>query len=133
MEFESGTVSMEKDMSDESRLKLFIQGFYEIASTINENNHEDVLDRLTAATNVILSMMHTYLCKFNNQLILDDYINAMKKTINDHQDKTNNPFFVYHGIVETVSIFLGLQENISDKLAEQLFEQWKEWESDLND
>jgi len=57
----------------------------------------------------------------------------MKKTINDHQDKTNNPFFVYHGIVETVSIFLGLQENISDKLAEQLFEQWKEWESDLND
>ena len=68
-------------------------------------------------------MMHVYISKFNNDFVMNEYRDTMKKTLTNVLDENNkgDGYTVFLRIVETVSLYIGIRENISDKLAEELF------------
>ena len=75
-------------------------------------------------------MMDTYLKKYDNNMIMKDFYKklrtAKQKAI---QGNKINKYNQYMNEIRVIQEFKGIDENIADKLAEQLFEQWKQWES----
>ena len=116
------TVLATQDINDEVQIKYAILEFYQVANSINDNNRVDVLQKMANRCNVICSMAHVYLSKFNNQLIMDEYTNAMKEMFADVVDKDSkcDPYSVFLRTVETVGLFLGIRENLSEKISEQI-------------
>jgi len=122
MSFEEKIVPATQEINDEYQIRCAIAEFYEIANSINDDNRDEVIEKLTARANVIFSMVHVYLAKFNNKLILDDYTNTQKKVLKETSDKDGkcDPFTVELRLIETVGLFLGIRENLSEKISEQL-------------
>jgi len=128
-------VLADQDLSDEFQIRLAISEFYAVANNANEDNYDDCIEKLKARRNVILNMMRVYLAKFNNKLILDDFEKEMKQAKKDVAKKDDNvrdgklrpyPLFMEEMIV--IGKFLGIRENISEKLSEQLLNAMKEEE-----
>ena len=115
------SVPADQDFSDEFQIRFSISEFYQVANTINDDNAQDSIMKLKARRNVIINMMHVYLSKFNNKPIMDDFINALKRAKKDAvKDRKLYKYVQYLNEIRTVGKFLGIRENISDKLAEQL-------------
>ena len=67
--------------------------------------------------------MRVYLAKFNNKPILDDFEKELKKA--KEKSIRNNRLYFYEWYLNemyVVGCFLGIRENIADKLGEQLYE-----------
>ena len=123
METDEKPVLAVQDLSDEDRIRYAIIEFYEVANSISKDNYQNVTEKLFSRTNVILSMMQVYLEKFNNKFILEDYKVSMKDVLKDFSklDKITHPHDICLKVVEKVGIYLGIRENLSEKLSEEFF------------
>lgn len=119
-------VSHFEDLSDEDKINSAISKFYDDANSINDDNVDDVIERLKARRKVIINMMQVYLAKFNNKLIVDDFDKALN---NAKKDATENEkcykYDQYLNEIRVVGTFLGIREKISEKLGDQLFDLWE--------
>ena len=110
----------DQDLSDEVRVNLAIFEFNEVANTINNDNSQEVIAKMKARRNVIVNMMEVYLAKFNNKAIMVDFFESLEKA---KADATKNgkvhKYLQFLNEIKTVGFFLGIRENISNKLAEQ--------------
>ena len=124
-------VMAEQDLSDEFQIKFAISNFYSIATEINENNAQDYIMKLKAHRNVIKNMMYVYLAKFNNQVILDDFVKELEKAKTETiKDGKINRYEWYFNEMKVIGTFLGIRENIAEKGAEQLLNAMIEEEKD---
>jgi hypothetical protein len=111
----------EQDFSDEMQIKFAISDFYERANSINNTNSQEVIGTLKARRNVIVNMMQVYLSKFDNKIIMDDFATALKKAKKEAiKDGKLHKYPQVLNEIRAVGVFLGIRQNIADKLAEQL-------------
>lgn len=116
-------------MSDEMRIQFTIDEFYEITKRLE--NDQDKIRALKLLRNIAINMMDTYLKKYDNQMIMKDFYTrlTMAKTKATVGNKINK-YQQYMNEIRVIQEFKGIDENIAEKLAEQLFEQWKQWADD---
>ena len=119
----------DQDLSDEFKVNLAISEFNEVANAINNDNSQEVIAKLKARRNIIVNMMQVYLAKFNNKPVLDDFFTALEKAKDDAtKDGKVHKYLQYLNEIKTVGFFLGIRENIADKLAEQTLDAMMEEE-----
>ena len=111
----------EEDVPDEVRIKVTIAEFYDVANTIFEDNLEDIIDKLKARRNVIITMMRVYLANFENDPIIDDFEEKLKKA----KESAEHRYLQYLNEIKVVGIFLGIKENLTDKMADQFYKKMK--------
>lgn len=111
------------DITDEMRIQFAMDEMYEFTKQFD--GEPEKVTRLKLMRNNILNMMDTYLKKFDNELIMEDFHNKMLKA---KQDATKNgrinKYVQFMNELRVVQEFKGIKENIADKLAEQLFNTW---------
>lgn len=112
-----------QDITDEMRIQFAIDELYEFLKTIYDDD-PDNLERVVLMRNNILNMMDTYLKKFNNPLIVDEFYKRLKKARENIKDKYQQ----YMNEMRVVQEFRGVEDLIVNKLAEQYFKEWEEWE-----
>lgn len=116
-------VLADQDLSDEFQIKLAISEFYVVAKNINEDNKDDIVEKLRAHRNVVINMMRVYLAKFNNNIIINDFEKELKKAKNDAIKNGKVHFYIqFLNEIQVVGTFLGIRENISEKLSEQILD-----------
>jgi len=114
-------------MSDEMRIQFTIDEFYEITKRLE--NDQDKIRALKLLRNIAINMMDTYLKKYDNNMIMKDFYEKLTKAKTKAiQGNKINKYQQYMNEIRVIQEFKGIDENIADKLAEQLFEQWKQWE-----
>lgn len=120
------SISGDPDVSDEMRIKFAISEFNEVANTINRSNKGEIVAKLKARRNVLINMMQIYLSKFNNQPIMDDFFDALSKAKKEAVvDGMLHKYLQFLNETRVIGTFLGIRENISDKLSEQLLSAMK--------
>ena len=120
------SVSGDPDVSDEMRINFAISEFNEVANTINRSNKSEIVSKLKARRNVLINMMQIYLAKFNNKPILDDFFAALSKAKKEAVvDGFLHKYLQFLNETRVIGTFLGIRENISDKLSEQLLSAMK--------
>ena len=120
-EFDTPVIA-EQDLSDEYQIKFAISEFYATANNIDEENAQDYIHKLKARRNVILNMMQVYLAKFNNKVIIDDFRKEIEKAKKAAiKDGKLHKYPWYLNEMRVVGTFIGIRENISEKIADQLF------------
>lgn len=118
---EQKRVLAEQDLADEVQIKFAMLNFYETASSLTPDNIDDKIHVLRAQRNVIKNMMWVYLSKFNNQLILDEFQKALNKTREESIEAGKLHYYPqFMKEMRVIGTFLGIRENISGKLSEQL-------------
>jgi len=114
----------ELDLTDEMRIQFAIDEFYEYTKQFDGSSEK--ITRMKLMRNNILNMMDTYLKKFDNPLIMDDFHNKMLEAKNQATNNgRRNKYLQYMNEIRVVQEFKGIKENIADKLAEQLIEMWR--------
>ena len=117
-----------QDLTDEMRIQFTIDEFYEFTKRFDDSDPEHITKVLLMRNNLV-NMMDTYLKKFNNSLITKDFYNRLKKA---KKDATNNGYInkytQYMNEIRVIQEFKGIEENIVEKLAEQLFKIFKDSE-----
>lgn len=111
----------EEDVPDEVRIKITIAEFYDVANTIFEDNFDDIIDRLKARRNVIINMMRVYLASFENNPIVDDF----EEKLEEEKKQADYRYSQYLNEIKVVGIFLGIKENLTDKMADQFYKKMK--------
>lgn len=114
-----------QDITDEMRIQFNIDKFYE--HTENFTQKKEQIRKLKLLRNNLINMTDTYLKKYKNTLITDSFYKkleiAKKQATNGNKI---NKYNQYMNEIRVVQEFKGIQdENISDKLAEQLIDIWK--------
>ena len=99
---EQEPVSHFDNLSDEEKINSAISKFYDDANSINDDNVDDVIERLHARRNVIINMMQVYLAKFNNKLITDDFDKALDKAKKDATD--NGKLYKYDQYLNEIRV-----------------------------
>jgi len=119
---DSSTIG-EQDLSDEGQIRFALMEFYNCANSINEKNAGDHIEILKARRNVILNMALVYLSKFNNVLVLDDFKKQLQQAKDDAtEDNVLHFYNWYFNEMKVVGVFLGIRENIAEKISDQLVE-----------
>jgi len=130
MEENQDEIIARQDLTDEMRIQFAIDDFYEFIKRFDDSD-PDHITKILLMRNNLVNMMDTYLKKFNNILITNDFYSRLKKA---EKEAINNGYInkynQYMNEIRVIQEFKGIEENIVEKLAEQLFEQWKEWEED---
>lgn len=113
-----------QDLTDEMRIQFAIDDFYETIKKIDDD--PDNVTKILLMRNNLVNMMDTYLKKFNNPLITRDFYNRLKKAEKDatYNDRINK-YAQYMNEIRVLQEFKGIEENIVEKLAEQLFDLFK--------
>ena len=129
MEEQSDLIARQ-DMTDEMRIQFAIDEFYEFMKSLDNYDPEKLIRALLMRNNLI-NMCDTYLKKFNNKLITDDFYSRLKTAKeNARQNGGINKYHQYMNEVRVIQEFKGIEENIIDKLSEQLINQWVSWEEE---
>ena len=125
MEEGQNNIIARQDLTDEMRIQFSIDDFYEFTKRFDDNDPDHVTKILLMRNNLV-NMMDTYLKKFNNPEITKDFYQrlnkAEKKAINNGYI---NKYNQYMNEIRVIQEFKGIEENIVEKLAEQLFELFK--------
>jgi len=112
------------DMTDEMRIQLAIDEFYEFTKGFDGDT--DKIVRMKLIRNNIINMVHTYLKKYNNELIMKEFYERLKKAKqNAIRDNKIHKYEQFMNEIRVVQEYKGIQENIAEKLGEQLFEMFK--------
>ena len=116
-------VLSELDITDEMRIQFAMDEMYEFTKQFD--GEPEKITRLKLMRNNILNQMDTYLKKFDNELIMEDF---HAKMLGAKQDATKNgrlnKYLQFMNEMRVVQEFKGIKENIADKLADQLFNMW---------
>jgi len=124
MEQEQNKVPAQLDLTDAMRIQLGVDEFYEFVK--NFEGETEKITRMKLMRNNILNMMDTYLKKFDNPLILKDFRQRLAKAKNN---ATNNGRIIkynqYMNEIRVIQEFKGIKENISQKLADQIYKKIK--------
>jgi len=114
----------ELDITDEMRIQFAIDELYEFMKQFDGESEK--VTRMKLMRNNILNMMDTYLKKFDNPLIMNDFHKKMREA---KKNATNNGridlYLQVMNEMRAVQEFKGIKENIADKLAEQLIDTWR--------
>lgn len=111
----------DKDVTDEMRIQFALDAFYESLKGFEATN--DKIRQMKLQRNNILNMTDTYLKKFNNKSINDEFYKQLKKAKKDAAKNGKiNKYAQYMNEMRVVQEYKGIRENISDKLALQLIE-----------
>lgn len=117
-------VLAEQDITDEMRIQFAMDEFYENMKGFD--NSIDKLRRIKLMRNNIVNMMDTYLKKFNNRLIMQEFYEKLQKA---KAKATNNgkinKYTQFMNEMRVMQEYKGIRENIAEKLGEQLFELFK--------
>jgi len=121
---EAESIIASQDITDEMRIQFTIDKFYEILETFSGSNKQML--KLKILRNNLINMMDTYLKKFKNQIIMESFYKKLREA---KKQATHNgsisKYYQYMNEIRVIQEFKGIQEDISDKLAEQLFELFK--------
>ena len=112
-------------------IQLWIDKFYEINEKFT--GQRDQFNHLRNIRNNIKNKMDSYLKTFRNQPIMDDFYTQLIQARNDAtiQGKLNR-YKQYMNEIRVIQEFKGIQDNITEKLADQLYDQWTTWEEENN-
>jgi len=115
------------NLTDEQRIQFNIDEFYQMMKSFA--NDPDKVLQVKLMRNNIINMVDSYLRKFDNPAITKEFYRRLT-IAKDHATKGNrvHKYNQYMNEIRLTQEYLGMSENIADKLAEQLFNQWKEWE-----
>lgn len=120
-------VLAEMDITDEMRIQFAVDELYETMKTFDGDNEK--FRRIKLMRNNIVNMMDTYLKKFNNKPIMEDFYKKLERA---KQQATNNgrvnKYIQFMSEMRVIQEFKGIKENIAEKLGEQLFELFKDSE-----
>ena len=112
------------DITDEMRIQFAIDEFYESTKQYDGDSEKTV--RLKLMRNNIINMMDTYLKKFDNPLIMNDFRNRLIKAKKDATIGNRvHKYKQYMNEIRCIQEFKGIKENIANKLAEQLIDIWR--------
>jgi len=128
MEEEQDRILASQDMTDEMRIQFAIDEFYEYVKGFDGESEK--ITRLKLMRNNILNIMDTYLKKFDNKMIMDDFYKRLVKA-KDNATR-NNIVYKYNQYMNEIRViqeFKGIKENIAQKLAEQIFNNILRFES----
>ena len=115
------------DLTDEMRIQFAIDEFYEFMKQYDGSRDKLVKARLMR--NNILNMMDTYLKKFQNDLIMQDFYKRLNEATNNG---ASSKYSQYMNEIRVIQEFKGIEENMADKLAEQFYENCINIGEDLN-
>lgn len=119
-----------QDLTDEMRIQFAIDEFYEYMKAFDDTD-PDKITKVLLMRNNLVNMMDTYLKKFNNKLITQDFYSRLKKAKENAKHNGGiNKYQQYMNEIRVIQEFKGVEENIVDKLAEQLINQWEQWETE---
>ena len=112
------------DLTDEMRIQLAIDKFYQTMEHFNQS--KDHIKKVKLQRNNIVNMTDTYLKKFKNEIIIKSFYEKLKEAKNKAiKNGKINKYHQYMNEIRVIQEFKGIQENISDKLAEQLTNTWE--------
>jgi len=113
-----------QDMTDEMRIQFQIDKFYEYMETFTQEQSQ--IRKIKLIRNNLVNMMDTYLKKFQNNLIMNSFYQKLQGAkIDSINNGFINKYYQYMNEIRVIQEFKGIQENIAEKLAEQLFEMIK--------
>ena len=115
------------NLTDEMRIQIAIDEFYGFVKTFDGESEK--VTKMKLMRNNILNMTDTYLKKFNNELILEEF----RERLSDAKKKASNngkvnKYKQFMNELRVVQEYKGIQQNIAEKLAEQLFDLFKDSE-----
>jgi hypothetical protein len=112
------------EVTDEMRIQFAVDEFYEFMKTFDGS--KDKIQKARLQRNNILNMTDTYLKKFNNDNIMQDFYNRLiKAQQNAVRNGRLNKYTQWMNEIRVIQEFKGIQENIAEKLADQLFDLFK--------
>jgi len=115
------------NLTDEMRIQIAIDEFYDFVKTFDGESEK--ITKMKLMRNNILNITDTYLKKFNNELILEEFrerlLDAKKNASNNGKI---NKYKQFMNELRVVQEYKGIQQNIAEKLAEQLFDLFKKSE-----
>lgn len=122
----------EQGLTDEMRIQFAIDKFYETTEGFNRTPEQ--LRHLRNLRNNIINMMDTYLKKFQNQEIMDDFYKRLAEakdeaTINGEINK----YHQYMNEIRVIQELLGIRENIAYKLADSYIQECLNTGEDLDE
>ena len=111
----------EQDITDEMRIQFTLDELYENLKSFDGD--DDKLRRIKLLRNNAINMMDTYLKKFDNKSIMDDFYQKLKNAkLNALNNGMINKYVQYMNEIRVVQEFKGIKENIAQKLGDQIFE-----------
>jgi hypothetical protein len=117
------------NLTDQQRIQLNIDEFYQSMKSVTQDPEKIIQIKLMR--NNIINMVDSYLKKFDNKEIMTEFYNRLKQAYNiATKNNVVNKYVQYMNEIRLIQEYLGMSENIAEKLAEQLFDQWKKWEED---
>jgi len=118
------------DMTDEMRIQFTIDKFYEKMENLNQNKPEHIR-QIKILRNNLVNMTDTYIKKFKNKLILDEFYKKLKTAKEKAvRDGYINKYVWYMNEIRVIQEMKGIQEDISEKLAEQFIQNMLEEEKE---
>jgi len=110
-----------QDVTDEMRIQFTIDKFYEnMEGFVADTDH---LRKLKLLRNNLVNMTDTYLRKFKNKLIIDSFYEKLKNARNQSvKNGMLNKYHQYMNEIRVIQEFKGIQENISEKLADEFIQ-----------
>lgn len=114
------------ELTEEQRIQIWIDNFYALNEEFTGENAQ--FKRMRNIRNNIINKMESYLKTFRNNPILDEFKDSLKKAKTDaiHNNKLNR-YHQYFNEVRVAQEFKSIEENLAEKLGEQLFDEWKKW------
>ena len=113
-------VLAEQDFSDEFIIKNAMIEFFNVATSITEENKEDIVEKMRAHRNVIVTMMRIYLAKFNNQPFIDKFEKLLKESKEKAtKDGLTDKYQQFLYDIQAVGVSLGIREDLAGNIAEQ--------------
>lgn len=120
-----------QDITDEQRIQNNINKFYE--KTENFTQKRDQIRKIKLLRNNIINITDTYLKKFNNKKIIEDFYKKLKEAKKQAtKNKKINKYNQYMNEIRVIQEFKGIKENLANDLADQLIGIWKDSEEVKN-
>ena len=119
-------VLAEEDITDEDRIQRGINNFYTLTEMYDGDMEK--IRQLKLIRNNVINMTDTYLKKFNNSFIMGDFYKKLKNAKkNAIENGYINKYKQYMNEIRVIQEFKGIQQDIAEKLGDQLFEKWNKW------
>ena len=122
------TFIADPNMTDEMKIGFTVDEFYEHL----KNYDTEKMPQTKLQRNIMLNKVDSYLKKFNNEAIMNEYYERLKNAIKDAT--INGKIHKYQQFLNEIRVvqeYLGIRENISEKLAEDFINQCFEVGEDL--